>query len=63
MHEMITSIHTKIYILHGKQIMLDFDLSEHYPVEIKRFPDDFMFQLNEEEYESLRSQFSTLETG
>ncbi|MCK4920993.1 MAG: ORF6N domain-containing protein, partial [Bacteroidales bacterium] len=26
----------------------------------ERFPDDFMFQLSEEEYGSLRSQFATL---
>jgi len=27
------------------------------------FPEDFMFQLTQEEYDSLRSQFVTLETG
>lgn len=70
----IIPIHHKIYTLRGKQIMLDFDLAELYMVEIRRlneqvkrnserFPNDFMFQLNEEEYSSLRSQFATLETG
>jgi len=70
----IVPIHHKIYTLRGKQIMLDSDLAELYQVEIKvlnqvvkrnsdRFPDDFMFQLSEEEYESLRSQFVTLGTG
>ncbi len=70
----IIPIHHKIYTLRGKQIMLDSDLAELYQVETKvfnqavkrnseRFPDDFMFQLSEEEYESLRSQFVTLETG
>ncbi len=74
MHEMITPIHHKIYTLRGKQVMLDFDLADLYQVEIKRlneqvkrnserFPDDFMFQLSEEEYDSLRSQFATLENG
>jgi len=70
----IIPIHHKIYTLRGKQIMLDSDLAVLYHVETKvfnqavkrnseRFPDDFMFQLSEEEYESLRSQFVTLETG
>ncbi len=70
----IIPIHRKIYTLRSKQIMLDNDLAELYQVETKvfnqavkrnseRFPDDFMFQLSEEEYESLRSQFVTLETG
>lgn len=54
--------------------MLDFDLSELYIVEtkqlkrqvrrnIERFPDDFMFELNKEEYDSLRSKFGTLKRG
>lgn len=56
-----------IYIVRGHKVMLDSDLASLYGVEtrvliqavkrnIKRFPDDFMFQLNEEEMESLRSQ-------
>ena len=74
MNEMITPIHHKIVTLRGKQVMLDFDLAELYQVETRRlneqvkrnserFPDDFMFQLTEDEYESLRSQFATLEMG
>ena len=70
----IIPIHHKIYTLRGKQIMLDSDLAELYQVDTKRlneqvrrnserFPDDFMFQLSEEEYESLRSQFATLKIG
>ncbi len=66
----IIPIHHKIYTLRGKQIMLDSDLAELYQVETKvfnqavkrnsdRFPDDFMFQLNEDEYDNLRSQFVT----
>ncbi len=54
--------------------MLDSDLAELYGVEtkrlneqvrrnLKRFPDDFMFQLTEEEAESLRSHFATLKSG
>ena len=74
MNELTIPIHHKIYTLRGKQIMLDSDLAELYEVETKvfnqavkrnseRFPEDFMFQLTEKEYESLRSQFVTLETG
>lgn len=48
--------------------MLDFDLASMYQVEtrvlnqsvkrnIERFPDDFMFQLSESEWENLKSQF------
>lgn len=54
--------------------MLDFDLAALYEVPTKalkqavrrnmeRFPDDFMFELTREEYQFLRSQFVTLETG
>ena len=54
--------------------MLDRDLASLYEVEIRilnqavkrnsnRFPPDFMFQLTKEEYESLRFQIETLETG
>ena len=64
-------IKNKIYTIRNKQVMIDSDLSELYGVEIKRlneqvkrnierFPEDFMFQLSEEEYNSLRSQFATL---
>jgi uncharacterized protein (UPF0147 family) len=70
----IIPIHHRIHTLRGKQIMLDEDLSALYQVEtkvfnqsvkrnIERFPDDFRFQLTQEEYASLRSQFVTLETA
>ena len=70
MNEMITPVHHKIYTIRGKQIMLDSDLAALYQVETKvfnqavkrnskRFPEDFMFQLTEKEYENLRSQFVT----
>jgi len=69
-----TSIQTKIYEIRGQKVMLDFDLAELYGVETKvlnqavkrnfdRFPVDFMFQITRDEYNSLRSQFVTLETG
>ena len=54
--------------------MLDSDLAGLYGVttkrlneqvkrNIERFPADFMFQLNAEEHEALRSQIATLKTG
>ncbi len=63
-------ISSRILTLRGKQLMLDRDLAELYQVEtkvlnqavkrnIKRFPDDFMFQMSEDEFENLRSQFVT----
>ncbi len=70
----IANIQTKIYEIRGLKVMLDFDLAELYEVETKvlnqavkrnidRFPADFMMQLTREEYNSLRSQIVTLETG
>lgn len=66
----IEQIEEKIYVFRGHRVMLDSDLAEAYKVEtrvlnqalkrnLKRFPPDFMFQLNEVEVESLRnsSQF------
>jgi hypothetical protein len=58
---------SKIYHLRDQKVMLDSDLSELYGVETRvlnqqvkrnedRFPDDFMFQLTEEEWENLKSQ-------
>jgi hypothetical protein len=66
-------IHQKIYELRGQKVMLDFDLAELYEVptgalnqavkrNLKRFPDDFMFQLTREEYQALRSQNVILES-
>jgi phage regulator Rha-like protein len=70
----IQLIQNKIYEIRGQRVMLDFDLAELYEVEtrrlkeqvrrnINRFPTDFMFELNKDEYNSLRSQFATLENG
>lgn len=67
-------IESRILLIRGQKVMLDADLAELYGVEIRRlneqvrrnnerFPEDFMFQLTAEEYESLRSQFATLKTG
>jgi hypothetical protein len=64
----------KIYYIRGQKVMLDKDLAELYGVEtkrlkeavkrnIERFPDDFMFQLTENEFASLRSQIATSKNG
>jgi len=64
-------IEGKIYFIRGKKVMLDRDLAVLYGVEtkvlnqavkrnIERFPDDFMFILNEVEAKCSRSQFVTL---
>jgi hypothetical protein len=63
----IQIIKSKILIIRGNKIMLDRDLAALYGVEtrvlkqavrrnIKRFPDDFMFQLSKEEFLNWRSQ-------
>ena len=63
-------IQSKIYEIRGQRVMLDFDLAQMYGTEtkvlkqavkrnIKRFPTDFMFELNKEEFEFLRSQIVT----
>ncbi len=57
-------IGSHIFTLRGKEVMLDRDLAELYQVKArrlreqvkrnsKRFPDDFMFQLNESEVETM----------
>ncbi len=64
----------KIYLIRGQKVMLDNDLAELYAVETKqlkrqvrrnmeRFPEDFMFELNQQELEILRSQFGTSSWG
>ena len=70
----LNNIQNKIYQVRGVRVMLDFDLAELYQVETKvlkqtvrrnldRFPEDFMFELTEQEHNSLiinlRSQFVT----
>ena len=66
----IQTIQNKIFTLRGKQIMFDKDLAAMYGVETKalnravkrnigRFPEDFMFQLTKDEFESLRFHFGT----
>ena len=64
----LTLIQSKIYEVRGQKVMLDFDLAEMYQVETRilnqsvkrnqsRFPEDFMFQLTNEEWADMSSQF------
>jgi hypothetical protein len=63
-------ITSKIYEIRGQKVMLDFALAELYGIETKalnqsvrrnngRFPEDFMFKLNESEWRAMRSQIVT----
>ncbi|MBR2430983.1 ORF6N domain-containing protein [bacterium] len=73
MNEVI-QIQNLIYEIRGIKVMLDSDLAKLYGVETKRlneavkrnitrFPRHYMFQLTEEEFYSLRSQFATSKEG
>jgi len=64
----LSNIQGKIHEIRGVRVMLDFDLAGIYQVEtrvlnqavqrnIRRFPDDFMFQLTKREWENISSQF------
>ena len=66
-------IEKRILLIRGKKVILDADLAVLYQVETKalkravrrnteRFPEDFMFQLNREEADSLRYQIGTSKT-
>jgi hypothetical protein len=66
----IERIERSILLIRGHKVMLDADLAGLYGVETKqlvrgvqrnlsRFPHDFMFQLNKEEFENLRCHFGT----
>jgi hypothetical protein len=68
----IERVESKIYVIRGQKVMLDYDLANLYGVETKylkrqvkrnlsRFPADFMFQLTEEE--NLRCQKVTSSYG
>jgi len=65
---------SKIYLIRGQKVMIDKDLAELYGVEtkqlkrqvrrnIERFPEDFMLELNKEEFDNLRSQIGTSRWG
>jgi regulator of replication initiation timing len=64
----------KIYLIRGQKVMIDKDLAELYDVttgnlnkavtrNIKRFPEDFMFQLNAEEFKNLIFHFGISSWG
>jgi phage regulator Rha-like protein len=66
----LKQIQNMIYEIRGQKVMLDRDLAGLYEVEVKRlneavkrnierFPPDFMFQLTQDEWNILRSQFAT----
>ncbi len=66
----LIKIESKVHELRGLKVILDFDLAELYEVETKnlnkavnrnrsRFPEDFMFQLTDIEWQNLRFQIGT----
>ena len=67
-------IENRIFLLRGEKVMFDFHLAELYGVETKvllqavqrnigRFPDDFMFRIDHQEFATLRSQIVTSKPG
>ncbi len=67
-------IERKIYLIRGKKVMFDRDLASLYGVttgnlnkavvrNLERFPDEFMFQLNPQEFKNLIFQFGTSSWG
>ena len=61
---------SRIFLIRGEKFMLDYDLAMLYGTESKklkqavkrnnkRFPNDFMFELTQQEFDSLRSQIVT----
>ena len=74
MKKELSNIQNLIYEIRGHKVMFDSDLANLYGVEVKRlneavkrnnkrFPSDFMFQLSEDEWISLRSHFATSNQG
>ena len=70
----VTQIEGVIHIVRGQRVMLDSDLADLYGILTKalnqavarnaeRFPEDFAFQLTEQEFANLRSQIVTSKTG
>jgi hypothetical protein len=66
----LIGIEQMIYFIRGQKVMLDSDLAAIYGVELKRlneqvrrnskrFPSDFAFQLDYQEFTNLKSQFAT----
>ena len=74
MSENLIIVQNLIYEIRGQKVMLDSDLAKLYQVETKvlnqavkrnskRFPPDFMFQLDNKEFAILKSQFVTSSWG
>ncbi|WP_025145837.1 ORF6N domain-containing protein [Pedobacter jeongneungensis] len=72
--QIIKSIQNRIYEIRGERVMLDFDLAILYEVEtkvlnqavkrnIKRFPDDFMFQLTSFEWQDISIQNEKIDSS
>lgn len=70
----IETIERRIYVIRGKKVMLSTDLADLYQVEVRvlvqavkrnldRFPEDFMFQLSDGEFQDLKSQTVTSSWG
>ena len=70
----LETIKQSIHEIRGQKVILDFELSKMYQVEtkrlkesvrrnIRRFPEDFMFELSTEEWVILRTQFATSSWG
>jgi hypothetical protein len=70
----VDRIEKAILLIRGQKVMLDADLAALYGVEtrvlvqavkrnLERFPEDFMFQLNKDDVDFLRSQIVTLKKG
>lgn len=68
------TISNKIYYIRNQKVMLDRDLTLLYGIETKalkqavkrnlsRFPEDFMFELSQNEFNNLRSQIVTSSWG
>ena len=66
----VTTIQNRIILIRIQQVMIDRDIAELYGVEtkrlneqvkrnIERFPEEFMFQITREEFDSVKSQFAT----
>lgn len=69
-----TRIECRILVIRGQRVLLDEDLASLYGVETRRlneqvrrnldrFPADFMFELNRDEYAALMSQIATSKPG
>ena len=74
MSEDLMIVQNLIYEIRGQKVMLDSDLAKLYQVEtkvlnqavrrnLKRFPEDFMFQLDNKEFANLKSQIVTSSWG